>query len=291
MSDQDQIVKAIDPEVIPKTELRGIETALYDLHIEKAKLPAIKVKLEAKEITDLASYTEVGTLVQQARAIAKQGETKMAPFKAIVNAAWDIINGWQKTHQVEADDIAKIGADKQAAWNKKERERTEAENQRKQRELRDEQNRKAEAQRIEDEKLAGERRKARVLEIRGMLKRKEITLRQSEKLLREAGATEEADKAQAKVNADQVAAAVPQVKVEPLKATVGGQRARAPWVFKITDITKIPREMLLPYPDDDGTYDVSKFPRIREMVKETKDKVKAEAQAGGGIEVWQDDRV
>jgi hypothetical protein len=81
------------------------------------------------------------------------------------------------------------------------------------------------------------------------------------------------------------------VKLEEKKTTVAGQRARAPWIWKMKNIEKVPRELLYPLPGADGTYDVAKFPRITAMVKEEQDKAKAEAKAGGGITAWQDDRV
>jgi hypothetical protein len=291
MATKEAIIKPIDPEIVPKTELKGIETALYDLAVKKAELPIIKQKLEALTITDAETYRKVGELVQQARAVSKQGELSLNPFKAIVNRAKETLQGWLNAHEEEAKVVADIGAAKQAAWNKKEREEAAAEERRKQQEKIDEQNRRAELQRKADEEAAAERKERRIGEIREMLKSKTIGKREAERLLREAGAKEEADKAKAAADAEETASKVPEVKVAPIKATVAGQRARAPWVWEMVDIEKIPRELLYPLPSDDGTYKVSDFPRITKMVKETKDKAQAEAKACGGITAYQDDRV
>lgn len=298
MGSTEQIIKVIDPEIIPKPELTGLLEALQYVATREAELAPLKADLENLQVVDDESYRVVGERVQKVREISKAAEDKLGPYKKRLNDAKTTILGWIAAAQEPADAIAKIGAEKQAAWNKKKREENEAEERRQQQKARDEQNRKAELQRQEDERIAKERRDARVKEIRADLaagkygdKKTAKAKREAQKQLELAGASEEAALAKASADAAELAAKVPEVKLEEKKTTVAGQRARAPFVWKMVDITKIPRELLYPMPGDDGTYDVSDFPRITSMVKDEKDKKKSEAKAGGGILVWQDDRV
>ena len=145
--------------------------------------------------------------------------------------------------------------------------------------------------REEAEQKAAEAKDRRIKEIRQMLKDKEITKREAEKLLRQAGATEEAALAKAAADAEEVRANPVKETVLPNKTTVAGQRVRAPLVYTITNIDLIPRELLYPNRATDGTWDTSKFPRLNQMVSKAPSEAVAEAEAGGGIKCRRDDRV
>lgn len=255
-------------------------------------LPDLKKKIEALNVKDSSSYAQMGLYVQEARAISKQGELKLNPFKAVINRVKDYVQTKLKEHELEADSVAKIGADKQSEYNRLEREAAQREQDEIRRRDKEAAEKRAAEQKKADEQAAKERKEKRIAEIRAMLKKGEIGKREAEKLLREAGATEEADKAKAAADAEQVATNVPQRNVLPNKVTVAGQRARAPLVYEITDISRIPRELLYPNPDQKtGKWKPEDFPRLNKAVREASGEKSAEATAGGGIRCWRDDRV
>jgi hypothetical protein len=101
------------------------------------------------------------------------------------------------------------------------------------------------------------------------------------------------DAARLREQADKDAAALmSNVKTENVLANrpvIAGIRGGGTWKFKVIDITKIPKTLLYPNPNEDGEFDPEKFPRIGDMVRKTKDKEQAEAQCPG-IEVYFRDR-
>lgn len=134
---------------------------------------------------------------------------------------------------------------------------------------------KAEAERIEAEKVATAKRQDAVAEIRGKLQRKEITKREAEKLLRMAGANEEADKAAAAAQAEEKKAApAPKVDVKADLPKMAGTRRSRSYKFMVIDAAKIPREWCKP---DEV--------RIGEEVRRLKDDA-ASMKAIPGIKAW-----
>src|SRR5271168_1355738 len=166
MASNAAIVKVIDPEIIPKPELGGVLEALQYLATREAEIAPLKAELEKLQVVDDESYRIVGERVQKARDVSKAAEEKLGPYKKTLHDAKTKFLGWIADVQEPADAAAKIGADKQAAYNKKKREEKEADERRERQKAIDEQNRKAELQRLEDLKAAKERREARVEEIR-----------------------------------------------------------------------------------------------------------------------------
>jgi regulator of protease activity HflC (stomatin/prohibitin superfamily) len=290
-----EIIKTDVVEVIPSTELFGLREALSELTREAEKLEDYRTRASALPgelpLTDAEVYATAGLLLNEVRASSELAPSKINPYKAVAKRVLDFLDTRLKAHKLCFAALDAEIAGKMAERNKRERESAEREQRRINEEKREAAQKRADEQRAADELLAKEKREKRVAEIRGLLKRGKIGKREAAKLLKEAGATQEADLARAAADAEDTAKNVDQVKVLPNKVTILGQRARAPWQWRMVDITKIPRELLYPNRNALGHWDPEKFPRIGEMVRNEKDKVKAEAAAGGGIEVYQDDRV
>ena len=122
--------------------------------------------------------------------------------------------------------------------------------------------------------LAVETRKKRVAEINQHLAIGKIGKREAARLLKLAGADEEAAKQNAAAQAEETAKAAPVVQVKPNIPTVAGTVSRQNWKFRIVDANKIPHLFLMP---DEV--------RIGRMVRDIKDKQKAEVECPG-IEVF-----
>jgi chromosome segregation ATPase len=139
---------------------------------------------------------------------------------------------------------------------------------------------KAEQERIAAEKDATEKRQAAVAEIRGKLSRKEITKREAERLLRMAGANEEADKAAAAAQAEEKKnAPAPKIEVKAdIPKVAGAPRGRS-YKFQITDADKVPRQWCKP---DEV--------KIGEFVRHNKNSATSQAMILG-IKAWDEPQI
>lgn len=293
MSQEIEKYQADTTELVKRNDVSSvITTALTNLVTSRDELPALKASIESIKIMDPATYAQMGTQVQRARTIAKLGESEIRPLLNKVNEVRNFLLDAIKIQEKECEAIADVGARQQAEWNRQERLRTERE----QREL-NERNRKA-AQEAADKlkreqaEQAARDKDAKIKEIREALRAKDITKAQAAKQLKDAGADEEAALAQASADADEIRNNPKKETVLPNKTTVSGQRARAPLVYEIVDINKIPRELLYPNVDQKtGKYRAADFPQLNQMVKGCATEAEAESKARGGIKVKREDRV
>lgn len=279
--------------IAPSADLKGLEQSLSDLVAARAKLPELETRIRSMPVNypNSEQYAAMGQEVQAARAILKRGEEVLRPYLNKVKLVADFLRTELNSHEAAAKLVADIGANKQAEYNRQERLATQREQ-----EERDRKNREkaeAEAKRIRElcEQRAAMERDQKVRDIREALKKGNITKREAAKMLLAAGATEEAAKAKAAADADEVKNNPVQQTVLPNRTTVAGQRARAPLVYTIVDIHKIPRELLYPNRSQKGEWKLEDFPRLNQMVKNASSEKAAEAEAGGGIKVWREDRV
>lgn len=209
---------------LQKVDETLLGTALAELHSELAKLPDLKAKADAIVCSSPETYAELVLVVDQMQDIGKLGETKMRPFLNVANTVVEVLHDERKRMEREAKAVFQPHFDRAAKWKREEREAAAREEQRVNAENARVAAEKAEEQRKADEIAAIEKRKARVAEIRGMLKRGEIGKRKAAQLLREAGATEEADKAKAAADAEEVKQNVQPVEVAPNVPKFSGRR-------------------------------------------------------------------
>lgn len=252
---------------ITKPDVKQFETRLAKL---KAEAAAIVVK-------DAASCLVAKTAQRDLRNEMKAIHLVLDPFvnsaKMHLQEAKDELNKHIEPREAIDDALtAKVKTYEREEREKAQREqdRINAENARIARE-------KAEADRIQREKDAKEKREARVKEIDAALKAGDIGKREHARMLREAGAFEEAANAQAAIDAEAAKnAPPPAVTVKPNIPTVSGVPSRVNWRFRIVDSSKIAQE-----------YWMVDEQKIGAEVRRIKDKAKAEGQIGG-IEVYQD---
>jgi regulator of protease activity HflC (stomatin/prohibitin superfamily) len=290
-----EIIKTDVVEVIPSTELFGLREALSELTREAEKLEDYRARATSLPaelpLTDAEVYATAGLLLNEVRASSDLAPSKINPYKAVAKRVLDFLDTRLKAHKLCFAALDAEIASKMAERNRREREAAEREQRRINDEKREAAQKRADEQRAADELASEEKYKNSRAEIRKLVASGKLSKSKADKLLQKANATEKAELRQAAADAEQTAKNVDQVKVLPNKVTIPGQRARAPWQWRMVDITKIPRELLYPSRNAQGHWDPEKFPRIGEMVRDLKDREKAEAAAGGGIEVYQDDRV
>lgn len=286
-----EIVSQLEHELVPQKELSNYAKAVTELAESTEKLDGLAE--QAKQYAVIGSkedFTKAATILSEVRSMKKQGEFKIGPFVDMLNTAVKHVRQYRNDYEAKVKSIDDSLNAQLADWNRREAEAAQKEEDEKNAKLRKEAaDRAAEQKRLAD-KQAEEDRKKKQKEIDAQARAGEIKKREAADLKKkadeEAARTKQANAQQAQVTA----ADVHEVRVLPDVPKVSGLRKQTYWHWKLSDITKVPREMLYPTKRDDGTYDTAKFPSITQMVSKTKDKRKAES-ACPGIVVWSDDRV
>ncbi len=254
------------------------------------KLAVLREHANSIVVSDALSYEQACQIALEGRAEIKAIGFVLDPGIESASRHLDMLRNHKNQFVNQLSPIIYTASKKAADWKAEERRKAEAE------EARLNEQRRIEAQRKATEDLqaakaqAAADRKRREAEIAEAQKAGEIKAREAERLKKQAAEDHARAKEQAKQAAQAAAENVPQVKVEPAVPKVAGIKARVNWHWKMKQIDLVPRQFLYPLTDGNGQYDPEKFPRIGRMVRETKDKAKAEA-AIPGIEVWSEDAV
>jgi len=209
--------------IIPSTELPGLNHAIQEMETECAVLAIIKDKVKSIQVTDAATYAELGQYVAQATAVKKIPEFKLGQFLNMARRVVDWLRTEQNKHANAAEEIIAIGKAKMADYKRQEVAAAQAEERRI-----NEERRKAEEKRIAEE------RKAQDKEIADAVKRGEVKKREADKLRKDADANAEAAKAN-----------ISEVKVKPSVPSVAGIQIRTNWKFEVVDARRIPRQFLM----------------------------------------------
>lgn len=163
-----------------------------------AELSDIRSRSMALKVTDKPTRDQAEQLNKEWKAKVKEGEEAIKHYKDIVNKFKEQYILVPEREVVNAgEEIKGILGSKMKTFDDSERRAAEAEQERLRKEEQDKLRREAEEKRRIDEAAAKERKEKRVAEICADLKAGKIGKRKAEQLLREAGATEEADKAKA----------------------------------------------------------------------------------------------
>lgn len=232
-----QIVKPEVVEIVPRPNLSGVEQAIERLNVETAKLAPYRKTAEALVITNMEECQQAKFDQVAIRGIKNAAATNLDPFWDVVKRAYDALSRIYKTHESQADAVDKIYKDKVRAYEVEEKRRadelTRQENERREREAKA----KAEQERRDREREAKEKRDARVKEIKAMEKKGEIGKREAAKLMREAGALEEAAIEQAAADADAKIQAVKDnpVEVKPNTIAVAGVPSTVHYKAEVKD--------------------------------------------------------
>jgi len=280
MGTRNGITRQSTTEIIPSSELPEFNKALVTLEDLEDQLVPLSDEARKIKIESGSDFARAGELMAKLKEADKATDATMLPYKAILKKVTDYIRTRSQRVTNKVEETKGVLVPKMAEWTRKEASAAAAEQERKQREEEARLKREAEEKRQKDEAAAKELRKERVNQIRQDLREKKITVRQSEKLLREAGALEEAAKAQ--ISADEAdakakaAEKASHLKVEPNIPTVAGVVKRKNWKFKITNPYKVNIRYMVP---DEVA--------IGEVVRRLKNKEQAEAEIGG-IEVWEE---
>jgi len=218
---------------VVKVEVQELEAALTGLRDDIKR--AIAGGVETDE-----QFSKCGILLLAVKNYEKDVHSKLDTFVEIPRRAYEAARQERQKYLNQAEEVRTLVSGPMNEFKRRKREADEADQKR----INDERARRhakdAEEQRIEAERVAKETLERRVAAIRDMLKRKEIGKREAAKLLKEAGALEEAAKAQAAADEETAKSAPPpEVKVLPSTPKVAGLRGRVNYYADVVDAEKL----------------------------------------------------
>jgi trichohyalin len=277
------IEKREPTEIIPTLEMPDFSTAVVKVESYQVRVRELEAEIRALKIVDGPTRTRAGELVTELKGLENKTEVDLKPFKAQVKTVSDYINKKGNAVYDLSEDLRKNTLNPMmGAWDELEEKRAQAERDRVAREKEELLKREAEVQRQKDLAAAKERKQKRVAEIRADLQAKRITLRESEKLLREAGANEEADKAAAAAKEQEgkkaAAEAAAKVEVAPNVPSIQGNVRRKNPKFKVVNAQKVKLKYLKP-----DEVEIGKV--VRGATYESDEDVKRIEEEIGGIEI------
>lgn len=245
MATQSGITKTASGDIIPKLEMENFEAAILKLESIEVSLAAVDQAARSLEVKDQSTFTEGGILVAQVKNAEKDAEDELAPFKKIIKRAQDFVRQREqrvtnKAKLIRDDLNAKMGTyarlEEQATADDRKREQDKADAEKK---------RQAEVKRLDDLKAAEEAKRVRVRQITRDRNDGKIGKREYARLLKEAGALEEAQKADADASAEEAASRpAPTVKVATNIPTVSGVVKRRNFKATVRDIRKLETKYL-----------------------------------------------
>lgn len=252
------------------------------------RLAQLKAKSESLVVTDQRSYVEAGNLKLDIQAYLKAVKSRFVSIIEPLKERLARAQNEQKVFLAPGETILDGIERKRKAWAEEERRKAEAEQRRINQERRIAAERAAEQERKEREAAAEAARKAREKEIEAQKKAGELKTREAERLKKEAAELAERQKKEAAEEAARAATNVAEVKVAPSIPTVAGTVARRNWKWRWKPNGE--QELMDQFCGDDGRMELRPFiqandQEIGRMVRDAKDKAKAEGQCPG-IEVW-----
>lgn len=278
-------------ELIPTKDLSNYAQSINELAESTEKLVALGE--QAKQFTsikDKDEYKKAAAVLADVRSIKKHGEQKVGPYLDLLNQAAKHVRQYRTDYEEKVAEIEDFLVPHLAEFNRLEAEAAKKEEDAKNDQLRKEAAEKAAEAKREADKKADEERQRQLRQINTAARSGEIGKREAVNLKKKVEETTEQAKQDNSMQAKETVFNAPQVRVRPDVPHQSGLRKVTNWFWEMVDITQVPREKLYPNKDKDGKYDTAKFPKITELVKETKDKAKAE-KACPGIRVWSKDRV
>jgi hypothetical protein len=218
------------------TAITGPVTKQYE-----EKQITLRKLVESIVVTDPETCLQAKTLQRDIRSEMKLRRSVLDPFveaaKSNLAKAKDELNKWIVPLQTDDDTLAT----KVKEYEREERHKAEAEQERINAERRAEAEKKAAEERKERERLAKEEKDKKIKEIRVALKRGDIGQREAAKMLQQAGAWAEAQAEQAAADAEAKVQAVKDapVTVKPNIPSVSGVPSRVNYKVEVRDVDVI----------------------------------------------------
>lgn len=283
-------------EIIPSSDLPKFNEALVTMDGFEQQLEPIMKEAREIKVTDAVSYQRAGALIAEIKSIDKSGDSTMSPYNTILKKVKDFIKQRELRVANRVEEIRGIITPKLAEYERAEKAKAQAEQERISRETKQRIEREAEEKRVADEKAANELKKRRISEIREDLRsgkfgnpKSASAKRKAQKELEAAGAMEEAllaqaaaDEEEGKNKATEVASSV---KVEANTPAMAGVMRRTNYYAECIDQVKFMAGMIFVFKD---CVEVSNK-KLCEKAREVKDSKTLTAMfPPGSVRAWEE---
>jgi hypothetical protein len=285
MASNRSIVPQQEVEVIPSSQLPGFRESVatmnklvQDLEPLLPEARNLTQSLAKCDLSDRATRLRAGEVIAILKRIDKDGEEEMKPHKKIIKTVSDYIQTHVRRVTNRVEEAYKPLTNAMGEWDRAEERAAQAERDRVAREKQAALDREAELKRQADADAAAELKKKRIAEIRADLKAGKITLRQSKKLLEEAGAKEEAALAEAAAqeqeSKQEAVKVAEKVEVKSAVPAVAGNVRRVNYKAECEDTRMFVSAMMIAYEKKDfKTYE-----RLFDVLEVSDQKLSAEAR-------------
>lgn len=275
----DIIIKTKHGEVIPQISpeafglavqsMEGFDQQIGELEEKAKELPK---KYETKEQYDLAA-----SLVAQKKSIVKLSEATMAPYDELIKKVKTFVQTQKNVVANHGTQMSAILEPSMVEWNEREARAAEAEQTRLRLEKEAILKRENEEKAQKDAAAAEERKQDRIKQIREDLRAGKITKRMAEKFLREAGASEEAEKTRIAAEKEEADAKAKdhaaKLKVKPRTTSTAGLVRRTNYTAECSDENLLMHRVVGEYISNGG-----KFGPLRDFVMANNQKIGAKAR-------------
>jgi hypothetical protein len=203
---------------------------------------ALQSVVDSLIVTDAPTCLEAKKAQQDIRIEIKMRKSVLDPFVLIEKKSYDAAKDERAKWIEPMEAMDAVLAEKVKGYERREREKAEAEQRRINEENRIKAQQQAEAERKERERIAAEERKRLEKELADARKAGEISKRELEKAQREAREAEAREKARAAEDARMAAENVPQVEVKANIPTVQGVPSRRNYKARVIDASRVPKQ-------------------------------------------------
>jgi len=222
------------------------EVIRVDTEPLKTSLLSLEQMAKSIVVNDAPTCLQAKTAQRDVRNYMKDVHLKLDPFVESAKRTYDAAKDERSKWLTPAERIDEALAAKVKDYERRERERAEADRQREQERIRVETERKAAEDRKERERQAEEERRRRAKEIEEARKAGDLKAAEAKKLQKQAEEDAARQRELARQQEIEEAKNVPVVKVEAAIPTVAGVPSRRNWKFRIVNANKIPRQYLIP---------------------------------------------
>lgn len=114
-------------EVIPSTELPGLEKAIHSVEALTAQLFPLREKARTLEVKTKSDYMEIGQVLSETRNLRKQGVAHFSPFDLIVDRVRTFLRTKRLKHENTCEEIEGLCLPKMKAYERAEIDAAKAE--------------------------------------------------------------------------------------------------------------------------------------------------------------------
>lgn len=275
----DIIIKTKSGDVIPAISPEAFGLAVQSMEELDQQMAALEEKAKAlpKKFESKTQYDEAATIISNKKSLVKLSDATMAPYEELIKKVKTFVQQQKNIVANHGEQLTGIITPAMVEWDEREKRAAAAEESRKQAEKAAQLKRENEEKARKDAEAAEERKKERIQQIREDLKSGKITKRMAEKFLREAGASEEAEKARISAEKDEADKAAEEkaakLKVKPNTGAVAGVVRRTNYTAECID-----EDLLLSRFIGEYLSNGNKFGSLREFVMANNQKIGAKAR-------------